>query len=106
MARRSSGRFGCENMASTALYFLVIALLLTSAGPRQAHAGLLGVLGGYSSCQSACNAAWVLCYSTAGLVAGTVTGGAAAPAVVIACNSQQAVCMAVCAAAFLAAPTP
>ncbi|GBG80159.1 hypothetical protein CBR_g30525 [Chara braunii] len=101
MAWRSSGRLACDIMASTALYFLVISLLLTSAGPRQAH-----VLAGYPACQSACNTAWVLCYSTAGLVAGTMTGGAAAPAVVIACNSQQAVCMAACAAAFLVAPTP
>eukprot|EP00244_Chara_vulgaris_P002982 TRINITY_DN152_c0_g2_i5.p1 TRINITY_DN152_c0_g2~~TRINITY_DN152_c0_g2_i5.p1 ORF type:complete len:100 (+),score=3.48 TRINITY_DN152_c0_g2_i5:262-561(+) len=99
MARRSS-------MASTAFYFVFISLMLTSTGPREAHAGLLGVLAGYPACQTACNAAWVLCYSTAGVVAGTVTGGVAAPAVVIACNAQQGVCMAACAAAFLAAPTP
>eukprot|EP00244_Chara_vulgaris_P002979 TRINITY_DN152_c0_g2_i1.p2 TRINITY_DN152_c0_g2~~TRINITY_DN152_c0_g2_i1.p2 ORF type:complete len:100 (+),score=4.99 TRINITY_DN152_c0_g2_i1:289-588(+) len=99
MARRS-------NMASTALCVVFIALLLTSAGPKQADAGLIGVLAGYPACQTACNAAWVLCYATVGAVAGTVTGGAAAPAVVVGCNAQQGVCMAACAAAFLAAPTP
>ncbi|GIQ88034.1 hypothetical protein KIPB_010194 [Kipferlia bialata] len=55
----------------------------------------------YGACQSACNAAWVACYSAAGVVAGTITAGAAAPLAAVACNSLQGTCMAVCATKFL-----
>ncbi|UJR18668.1 hypothetical protein I4U23_005576 [Adineta vaga] len=69
--------------------------------------GLLGLaaaaLGGYGLCQTACNAAWVSCYASVGLVAGASTGGAALPLAAIGCNSLQGVCMASCAVSFLAA---
>eukprot|EP00535_Pseudo-nitzschia_heimii_P003414 CAMPEP_0197182510 /NCGR_PEP_ID=MMETSP1423-20130617/6442_1 /TAXON_ID=476441 /ORGANISM="Pseudo-nitzschia heimii, Strain UNC1101" /LENGTH=39 /DNA_ID= /DNA_START= /DNA_END= /DNA_ORIENTATION= len=36
-------------------------------------------LGSYALCQSACNAAAVACYASAGFVFGTVTAGAGVP---------------------------
>lgn len=55
----------------------------------------------YGACQTGCNFAWVGCYSTAGLVSGTVTAGVAAPAAAILCNIAQGVCMKACASKFL-----
>ncbi len=49
-------------------------------------------------CFTACNAARVACYATAGLVAGTVTAGAAIPAAAVACNAGQGLCMGACSA--------
>ena len=52
-----------------------------------------------------CQAAVVACYSSAGLIFGTVTGGAGAPVAAVACNAAFAKCSAACAAGFLL-PTP
>ncbi|KAL5519692.1 hypothetical protein ACEPAG_1352 [Sanghuangporus baumii] len=73
-----------------------------------AAASLSTVLGGplaYCACQTACNAGVVTCYAAAGLTFGTVVAAPAAPAAAIACNSVLGVCMAACAASFLA-PIP
>mmetsp|Transcript_27412 Transcript_27412/g.33212 ORF Transcript_27412/g.33212 Transcript_27412/m.33212 type:complete len:150 (+) Transcript_27412:81-530(+) len=59
----------------------------------------------YGACQTACNVAWVTCYTSAGLVAGTITAGAAIPAAAVTCNTIQGTCMATCAAKFLAEGT-
>ena len=56
----------------------------------------------YGACQSACNAGVMVCYSSAGLVFGAATGGAAVPAAALACNAAQGSCMAACAAKFFA----
>mmetsp|Transcript_14857 Transcript_14857/g.20960 ORF Transcript_14857/g.20960 Transcript_14857/m.20960 type:complete len:100 (-) Transcript_14857:110-409(-) len=58
-------------------------------------------LGSYGLCQTACNAGAVTCYGAAGFTFGAVTGGAGAPAAVVACNSVLATCMAACATKFL-----
>lgn len=55
----------------------------------------------YALCQTACNAAVVGCYSAAGLVFGTVTGGVGAPPAAVACNVALGSCMSACAAKFL-----
>lgn len=49
--------------------------------------------------QTGCNALVVSCYAAAGLTFGTVTAGAATPAVVIGCNAGLGTCMAACVAA-------
>ncbi|KAI9168151.1 hypothetical protein H9P43_007522 [Blastocladiella emersonii ATCC 22665] len=69
------------------------ALVLLAAAP--AHAGLFGLIL-FGSCQAACNAGAVACYSGAGLVFGVspITLAAAAK-----CSAAQGVCMAACAAA-------
>jgi hypothetical protein len=59
-------------------------------------------LASYGMCQTACNAAGVSCYTSAGFVFGTVTAGAGIPAVIVTCNSILGVCMSVCATKFLA----
>ncbi|KAG9299824.1 hypothetical protein G9A89_003368 [Geosiphon pyriformis] len=59
----------------------------------------------FAVCQTACNAGWVSCYATAGLVAGTVSGGLAAPLAAAGCNVAQGLCMAAC-GSLLIAPTP
>eukprot|EP00929_Paragymnodinium_shiwhaense_P056473 TRINITY_DN28256_c0_g1_i1.p1 TRINITY_DN28256_c0_g1~~TRINITY_DN28256_c0_g1_i1.p1 ORF type:complete len:374 (+),score=47.07 TRINITY_DN28256_c0_g1_i1:55-1176(+) len=55
----------------------------------------------YGMCQTACNAAAVACYTSAGLTFGTITGGIGAPAAAVACNSALGVCMGTCASKFL-----
>ncbi|KAG1470267.1 hypothetical protein G6F56_002783 [Rhizopus delemar] len=59
----------------------------------------------YAICQTGCNAVGVACYSAAGFVFGTITGGLGAPPAVIACNAGLGVCMAACVAAGCT-PTP
>ncbi|CAG2178077.1 unnamed protein product, partial [Oppiella nova] len=54
----------------------------------QTSAGIVGLIVGYGGCQTACNAAWVACLATAGVVAGTVTAGAGAPAAVLASSRR------------------
>uniref|UniRef100_T1J1C0 Uncharacterized protein n=1 Tax=Strigamia maritima TaxID=126957 RepID=T1J1C0_STRMM len=75
--------------------------------------GVVAVVAGYGACQTACNAGYVACLAAAG--SGTwfltiVTSGLYAifgtPAAIAACSAVQAACMASCATAFLAAPTP
>lgn len=56
----------------------------------------------YGMCQTACNAGAVACYAGAGATFGAVTAGAGTAVAVLACNSIQGSCMAVCAAKFLA----
>ncbi|KAF4663934.1 Thymus-specific serine protease [Perkinsus olseni] len=73
---------------------LALKLLLTEAGPLT-----------YGICQAGCAAAWVSCNAACGVVAGTVTAGAATPACVLACNGAQGACYAACAAMVLT-PTP
>ena len=81
-------------MTPNVFYFILLCL------PAFVQSGLAG-LATYGACQTGCNTAWVGCYAALGLAAGTVTGGAAAPAVVVACNTQQGLCMAACAAMVL-----
>ena len=83
---------------------LVVALVILFVG--SSDGGLLTAMASYGMCQTGCNALWVACIAAAGGVAGVSTGGAAVPAVIIACNVAQGVCMAACAAAILAVPTP
>ena len=59
----------------------------------------------YGACQSACNAGAVACYSANGATFGTVTGGAALPAVLVTCNTVLGTCMSTCAAKLLAEGT-
>ena len=80
---------------------LIVVLLLLLVFSPTAQGGPLA----YGLCQAACCAGWVTCYAAAGLVAGTVTGGVAAPPAAIACNTIVGSCMTACAAAFIA-PTP
>ena len=68
----------------------------------QTEAGLLS----YGICQSGCAAIVVSCYAAGGSVFGTVTAGAATPAVITACNTAFGTCSAKCAAVTLLAPTP
>ena len=90
-------------MKSFQLAFII--LILSSLFCTTAEAGLWGLLfgsvGGYAACQTACNVAWVSCYASAGLVAGTVTAGTGVPAAALACNGIQGACMASCATAFI-----
>ena len=64
-----------------------------------------GFLATYGVCQAGCAAAVCVCYTAAGLVFGTVTGGAGAPAAAIACNAAFGKCSAACAVMVLT-PTP
>ncbi|KAF8434007.1 cysteine-rich protein [Terfezia claveryi] len=59
----------------------------------------------YGICQAGCSALVVSCYTAGGLTFGTITAGAGAPAIALACNASYGVCQAACAAAILA-PTP
>uniref|UniRef100_A0A915CK75 Uncharacterized protein n=1 Tax=Parascaris univalens TaxID=6257 RepID=A0A915CK75_PARUN len=52
----------------------------------------------FKLCVTACNAAVVACYAAFGLVFGTVTAGAGAPAGALACNAAQSACMMACGA--------
>ena len=85
--------------------FAFIILILCSLFCAPTEAGLWGLLfgsiGGYGVCQTGCNVAWVSCYTSAGLVAGTVTAGVGVPAAALACNALQGACMTSCAASFL-----
>lgn len=79
------------------MYLLVVLLACigaVSAGP-----------GAYGICQSGCNTLAVACYSAAGFVFGTVSGGLGAPLAIIACNAALGTCMVTCIAAGCA-PTP
>ena len=87
------------------VFFALISLLL--AVPTRG--GLLAALGAYATCQTGCNTIWVACYAAAGAVAGTVTAGAATPAVILGCNGALGTCMAACWVATAGAgiaPTP
>ena len=67
-----------------------------------------GVYGGpisYGICQAGCAVLVVACYSSAGLVFGTVTAGAGAPAAALVCNSAFGTCQTACIAAGCA-PVP
>jgi len=82
------------------LWMLVCGLLLTSLVP-DGEAGPAA----YGACQAGCAAMVVACYAAGGFTFGTVTAGAGAPAVVVACNVAFGKCSATC-AALLLAPTP
>ncbi|KAH8107856.1 hypothetical protein BXZ70DRAFT_1003281 [Cristinia sonorae] len=60
----------------------------------------------YGICQTGCNTVAVACYAAAGFTFGTVVAAAAAPAVIIGCNSALGTCSAACATVALFAPTP
>lgn len=83
-------------MKKLILIYLITALLISTS-----YAGLLA----YGICQTGCNALAVACYGAAGFTFGTVTGGAAVPPVIAACNLALGTCMAGCVAAG-AAPVP
>ncbi|CAF0915355.1 unnamed protein product [Adineta ricciae] len=80
---------------TTILVFLLLLMTsCTKAGPLA-----------YGMCQAGCASVVVACYSAAGAVFGTVTGGLGAPPAIIACNLAFGKCSAVCAAIALT-PTP
>jgi len=76
------------------VFCIVLAIPLTDGGPAT-----------YGVCQAGCAAAVCACYSAGGLTFGTITGGAGAPAVALACNIAFGKCSAACAAMVLM-PTP
>uniref|UniRef100_A0A914D560 Uncharacterized protein n=1 Tax=Acrobeloides nanus TaxID=290746 RepID=A0A914D560_9BILA len=78
---------------------LVLCILLLSL--PQINSGPVA----YGICQAGCAALVVACYTAAGATFGTITAGAATPAVIIACNVAFGKCQAACCAALLA-PTP
>ncbi|CAI2165577.1 8641_t:CDS:2 [Funneliformis geosporum] len=88
-------------MAKFSHISVLIAMIVFALQPANVNAGPIA----YAVCQTACNVGWVSCYASAGLVAGTVTGGLGAPFAAIACNVAQGVCMAAC-VGLLTAPTP
>jgi len=59
----------------------------------------------YGICQAGCAAVVVACYAAGGFVFGTVTAGAATPAIILGCNSAYGTCQGACWAALIA-PTP
>ncbi|KAI8605814.1 hypothetical protein EDD21DRAFT_362605 [Dissophora ornata] len=73
------------------LYYLVVLLAILGVS----NAGPLA----YGICQTGCNSLVVACYAAAGYTFGTVTGGAAIPAVIANCNIGLGVCMTACVAA-------
>ena len=83
-------------MLSSKLTLMLITFMMVQVGDAGVKYGL---------CQSACAAGVVACYSSAGLVFGTVSAGVGAPAAAIACNAAFSACSSACAAAFLL-PTP
>lgn len=92
-------------MASKLLILLTIFLIIQPAS----ESFLITALATYGLCQTACNAAVVICYSAAGFTFGTVTAGVGVPAAIVVCNTALAACMAKCvavAAASAALPTP
>jgi len=88
-------------MAKFTHFIVLVSIIVFVLQPSSVNAGPLA----YAACQTACNIGWVTCYSTAGLAAGTITGGLGAPIAAAACNLAQGACMAAC-VGLLAAPTP
>ena len=80
----------------SALALLLLLLAAPAAGGRIA----------YGVRQAGCAAAWVACYTAAGLVAGTVTAGLGAPLAALGCNAALASCTASFCAPLLLLPTP
>ena len=54
-------------------------------------------------CYATCGTAWAACYTTAGLIAGTVVASSLAPAAAIACNAAEGTCMTACTGVSIAA---
>jgi hypothetical protein len=86
--------------ANVAAALAIIFILALASTPKMADAGILGILG-YGMCQTGCNGVAVACYAAAGFTFGTVTAGAAVPAVILGCNAALGTCMAACAAVTL-----
>jgi hypothetical protein len=86
--------------ANVAAALAMIFILALASTPKMADAGILGILG-YGMCQTGCNGVAVACYAAAGFTFGTVTAGAAVPAVILGCNAALGTCMAACAAVAL-----
>ncbi|KAG1046699.1 hypothetical protein G6F43_010825 [Rhizopus delemar] len=80
-----------SSMNKIYLLLLIVAALLGSS----AEAGLLS----YVICQTGCNTLDATCYAASGLMFGTVTTGAGAPAVALAYNAALGLCMSACVAA-------
>ncbi|KAJ3092448.1 hypothetical protein HDU96_002710 [Phlyctochytrium bullatum] len=76
------------------------ALLAVTLYAHEAHAGPIAM----GSCYTACNAGYVTCCISAGVVAGTFTLGLGAPAALVTCSAIQGACMAAC-TPLLVAPT-
>ncbi|KAJ7387356.1 hypothetical protein OS493_004347 [Desmophyllum pertusum] len=74
---------------------IVKVLIMLALFTNTAHSGPLA----YGICQTGCNFVWVACVAAAGGVAGVSTGGVGVPAVILACNVAQGVCMTACVAA-------
>ncbi|KAI8993820.1 cysteine-rich protein [Trametes punicea] len=80
---------------------IVAPLSVAISALPSAKAGLLS----YGICQTGCNTMAVACYAAAGFTFGTVTAGAATPAVILGCNAALGKCSAACAVVALT-PTP
>lgn len=80
-----------------------LAYALCQSGEH--HLGLTA-LSGSPDTHIGCNGLAVACYAGAGFTFGTVTAGAAVPAVIVGCNIALGTCMAGCATVALFAPTP
>jgi hypothetical protein len=92
----------CRMKARAVLLVLVVTLCISMAAGGPA-AGMTT----YGACQTGCNIAAAACYTSAGVIFGTITFGLGVPSAVAACAAQQGACMAACAAmAGLAAITP
>ncbi|KAH9851372.1 hypothetical protein C2E23DRAFT_733103 [Lenzites betulinus] len=79
----------------------IVSVALGLAAVPSAKAGLLA----YGICQTGCNTMAVACYAAAGATFGTVTAGAATPAIILGCNAALGKCSASCALVTLL-PTP
>lgn len=78
-----------NNLLNMSRTFLLCVLLI---GITASKSGIVG----YGICQSGCNCLAVACYAAAGFTFGTVTAGAAIPAVIVSCNAGLGTCMASC----------
>jgi hypothetical protein len=79
--------------SNSALLFLLVVAILAKATDGGPLAGGL--------CYTACNAGYVSCMSSAGLVAG-VSGPVGLTGAAATCSAVQGTCMAACTAVFLA----
>ncbi len=89
---------------ATLLTSVIKILLMLQVLIHVTQGGLLGMVS-LPACYGACNAGAVACYAAGGLVFGTVTLGAAAPAVAVVCSAAQGAYWIACTGAAVA-PIP
>lgn len=81
-------------------FLSLIGIFLTSLSIQ----GISGIGISTGICYAGCATLVVTCYSAAGLVFGTVTAGAGAPAAALACNAAFGKCMTACTVATAVTP--